>query len=139
MNVARVIRNRDHQARAKSGCLSGLSHRVPIHSPAVIAGGFILQPLVRQDEREQQHRADREDRRDDEQDHHLVGEDLGEIGAAEDADVLGDPQQGRHAAALELGHLVGDGGDERGQRRVRAELGQAPAGRDDRARSDPGR
>src|SRR4051812_38059142 len=42
MKVARVIRNRDHHARAKSGNLIGFSHKVPNHSPAVIRGGLTL-------------------------------------------------------------------------------------------------
>ena len=42
MKVASVIRNRDHQAKAKSGNLRGFSQNVVIHSPAVIAGGFTL-------------------------------------------------------------------------------------------------
>ena len=40
MNVASVIKNRDHQANAKSGNLRGFSQNVVIHSPAVIAGGL---------------------------------------------------------------------------------------------------
>ena len=42
IKVARVIRNRDHQAKAKSGYRRGLTHRVPIHSWAVILGGLIF-------------------------------------------------------------------------------------------------
>src|SRR3954453_16860447 len=42
MKVASVIKNRDHHASAKSGNLTGFSHNVPNHSPAVILGGLTL-------------------------------------------------------------------------------------------------
>lgn len=39
MNVASVMRNRDHQASAKSGYLRGLSQKVVTHSRRSILGG----------------------------------------------------------------------------------------------------
>ena len=38
MNVARVIRNRDHQARAKSGYFSGFTQNVCTHSAGRSSG-----------------------------------------------------------------------------------------------------
>lgn len=87
------------------------------------------QHLVGQHEGEDEHRADGQDRRGDEHDEQVVGEPLGDVDAAEDADVLGDAQGGGDGAALELGHLVGDGGDERCQGHVGAQLSERPADR----------
>src|SRR4051812_35625257 len=42
MNVASVIRNRDHQANAESGYFSGLTQNVVTHSRRSILGGRVL-------------------------------------------------------------------------------------------------
>ena len=90
------------------------------------------QLLVRQDEGEPGHDEDGRDRRGDEQDRQVLRQRLGEVGRDQDGEVLGDGDPRGDAGALELGHLVAQDGDEGREGGVGADLGDEPAGGDQR-------